>query len=122
MTRNMNATAVNNNSWGPDDNGLPEASSSIWKMAVESGITEGYGGKGVFYAWAGGNGGSNDYSSLDEYAHFYGVTAVCAVNYERRAIKILGAGSQSLGMRSVIQRWILLLLLLLARHYHDCHL
>ena len=46
---------------------------------MESSITEGYGGKGVFYAWAGGNGGSRDYSSLDEYANFYGVTAV---NYE----------------------------------------
>ena len=82
MTRNMNATAVSNNSWGPGDNGLPQASPSIWKMAVESGITDGYGGKGVFYAWAGGNGGSDDYSSLDEYANFYGVTAVCAVDYE----------------------------------------
>ncbi len=82
MARNRNTTAVSNNSWGPSDNGLPQTASSIWRMAVESGITEGYGGKGVFYAWAGGNGGSDDYSSLDEYANFYGVTAVCAVNYE----------------------------------------
>ena len=82
MARNRGTTAVSNNSWGPGDNGLPQASSLIWKMAVESSITEGYGGKGVFYAWAGGSGGSRDYSSLDEYANFYGVTAVCAVNYE----------------------------------------
>ena len=82
MTRNMDSTAVNNNSWGPRDAGRPEPSPSIWKMAVESGITSGYGGKGVFYAWAAGNGGADDYSSLDEYANFYGVTAVCAVNYE----------------------------------------
>ena len=79
ITRNRDTTAVNNNSWGPGESGLPEESSAIWKMAVESGITDGYGGKGVFYAWAGGNGGSDDYSSLDEYANFYGVTAVCAV-------------------------------------------
>ena len=81
ITRNRDTTAVNNNSWGPGESGLPEESSAIWKMAVESGITDGYGGKGVFYAWAGGNGGSDDYSSLDEYANFYGVTAVCAVDY-----------------------------------------
>ena len=81
MTRQMATTAVNSNSWGPADSGLPQAATSLWKLAVESGITDGYGGKGVFYVWAGGNGGDNDYSSLDEYASFYGVTAVCAVNY-----------------------------------------
>ena len=84
MSRNSNTTAVSNNSWGPFDNGLPQSSPSIWKMAVENGVKNGYDGKGVFYVWAGGNGGSNDYSSLDEYANFYGVTAVCAVNYEGR--------------------------------------
>ena len=82
MIRNMVTTAVNNNSWGPDETNLPEPSWTLWKMAVESAITEGYDGKGVFFAWAGGNGGDNDYSSLDEFANFYGVTAVCAVNYE----------------------------------------
>ena len=82
MARNSDVTAISNNSWGPSDLGLPAQSPSVWKMAVEGSITEGYGGKGVFYAWAGGNGGSRDYSSLDEYANFYGVTAVCAVNYE----------------------------------------
>ena len=82
MTRNAEDTAVNNNSWGPGDSGLPQSSSIIWKTAIESGITTGYGGKGVFYVWAAGNGGSSDYSNLDEYANFYGVTAACAVNYD----------------------------------------
>ncbi len=81
MARNHNATAVSNNSWGPpDDAGLGRAS-SFWEAAIETGISAGYGGKGVFYAWAGGNGyDEGDDSNLDEYANFYGVTAVCAVS------------------------------------------
>ncbi len=51
-------------------------------MAVKYGVTTGYGGKGVFYAWAAGNGGDFDYSTLDEYSNFYAVTAVCAVGHD----------------------------------------
>ena len=71
-----------NNSWGPGDSGVPSTSPEIWKTAIESAITTGYDGKGVFYVWAAGNGGSDDNSNLDEYANFYGVTAACAVNYD----------------------------------------
>ena len=110
MTRNRDTTAVSNNSWGPSDNGLPQAASLIWKMAVESGITEGYGGKGVFYAWAGGNGGFDDYSSLDEYANFYGVTAVCAVNYEGERSSYSESGANLWVCGPVQQRWLLILL------------
>ena len=40
-------------------------------------------GKGVFYAWAGGNGDEyGDYSTLDEYANYHAVTAVCAVGHD----------------------------------------
>ena len=49
-------------------------------MAIEKGITEGFDGKGIFYAWAAGNGHPRDNSNLDGYANHYGVTAVCAVN------------------------------------------
>ena len=81
MTRNMATTAVSNNSWGwPEGPGL-DASPSIWESAVETGITTGYRGKGVFYVWAAGNGAlKGDNSNLDGYANHYGVTAVCAVN------------------------------------------
>ena len=49
---------------------------------MRDGVTNGYGGKGVLYVWAGGNGAPRgDYSGLDEYANFYAVTAVCAVNH-----------------------------------------
>ena len=54
---------------------------SLWEIAVEAGITEGFGGKGIFYTWAARNGGwLGDKSNLDGYANHYGVTAVCAVN------------------------------------------
>ncbi len=81
LTRNRAATAVSNNSWGPiDDPGLGRAPST-WRAAIETGLRSGFDGKGTFYAWAGGNGHlDGDDSNLDEYANFYGVTAVCAVN------------------------------------------
>ena len=82
MSRNAATTAISNNSWGPGDSAVPEPAQSLWEAAVEDGVTTGYGGKGVFYAWAAGNGArEGDYSTLDEYSNFYAVTAVCAVNY-----------------------------------------
>ena len=81
MTRNAAVTAVSNNSWGHIEGpGLSNAS-SFWELAVESGVNSGYGGKGIFYTWAAGNGNlEGDDSNLDELANFYGVTAVCAIN------------------------------------------
>ena len=101
MSRNRVATAVSNNSWGPPDGpGLGHAN-QLWVFAIDSGTKQGYDGKGVFYAWAGGNGGTShlenpdgtpvgghvdnvrrrgDDSNLDELANYHAVTAVCAVN------------------------------------------
>ena len=97
MSRNRIVTAVSNNSWayagGP---GLSDTN-QFWELAVDSGIREGYNGKGVFYVFAGGNGGRGhlenpdggniddvgergDNSNLDEVSNYYAVTAVCAVN------------------------------------------
>ena len=82
MAQNATTTAIFNNSWGPADLGAPEFTNSFWEAAVEDGVTTGYGGKGTLYVWAAGNGGlRGDYSNLDEYGNFYGVTAVCAVNH-----------------------------------------
>ena len=94
MTRKMGITAVSNNSWGWLDGPGLDAASAFWEMAVERGITTGYGGKGVFYAWAAGNGAlGGDDSNLDGFANHYGVTAVCAVNDhgERSAYSEKGA-------------------------------
>ena len=79
MIRNLETTAVSNNSWGPPDGLGPATAPTIWEMAMKKGITEGFGGKGIFYAWAAGNGVEGG-SNLDEYANHYGVTAVCAVS------------------------------------------
>ena len=83
MSRNSATTAISNNSWGSRDYGRPQHVSAIWEMAVVDGVTNGYGGKGVFYIFSGGNGGEDDdYSNLDEHNNFYAVTAVCAVGYD----------------------------------------
>ena len=83
MTRNMRVTAVSNNSWGPGDNGQIQQANSFWKRAIDRGVTEGNGGKGISYIWAAGNGGRapagggrTDHSNLDENANHWGVTAV----------------------------------------------
>ena len=82
MSRNASVTAISNNSWGPGDSGAPEPTNTFWTAGVQTGITDGFGGKGTFYVWAAGNGGRRgDYSNLDEYANYYAVTAACAVNH-----------------------------------------
>ena len=82
MDLNATSTAISNNSWGPGNSGQPEPATELWETAVKAGVTTGYGGKGVFYAFAAGNGGDRDYSNLDEYANYYAVTAVCAVGHD----------------------------------------
>ena len=81
MTRNMVDTAVSNNSWGPSDSVRLESAPTIWELAIDAGITQGFNGKGVFYTWAGGNGhDKGDGANLGEYGNYYGVTAVCSIN------------------------------------------
>ena len=81
MALNRVITAVSNNSWGPPDGPAIDTAGPFWEGAVQTGVREGYNGKGVFYAWAAGNGHEEgDNSNLDEVANFYAVTAVCAVN------------------------------------------
>ena len=93
MSRNAATTAISNNSWGPGDSGHPEPATELWEAAVKYGVTTGYGGKGVFYAWAAGNGGDDDYSTLDEYSNFYAVTAVCAVGHDDKRSSYSELGS-----------------------------
>ena len=77
-------TAVANNSWGYRPTSLPGGGlGATWESAVERGVTEGYGGKGIFYVWSAGNGHEYyDHANLDEIANFYAVTAACAVGYD----------------------------------------
>ena len=51
--------SISNNSWGyPDNTGALQDgfATGVWKSAVEKGVTEGRGGKGMIYLWASGNG------------------------------------------------------------------
>ena len=89
MVRHLGDTAVSNNSWGYPDNATLHFADRAWEMAIERGVKEGYGGKGVFYVWAAGNGGAPerlfddpDHANFDARANHYGVTAVCAVGYD----------------------------------------
>ncbi len=80
MGRNKSDTAVNNNSWGPPR--MLGSPGPLWEAAIVDGVTNGYGGKGVFYVFAGGNDIPEGHdANLDGYANHYGVTAVCSVNH-----------------------------------------
>ena len=56
MVRHSTITAVSNNSWG---SALPFNLSgsrlAAWEMAIETGIADGFHGKGTVYVWAAGN-------------------------------------------------------------------
>jgi len=81
MTRNHIITAVSNNSWGSIDSPSLKPVGRAWEMAVETGIREGFGGKGVFYSWIAGNGYSlYDQANFDGYSNYYAVTTVCSVD------------------------------------------
>ena len=83
MSRNAATTAVSNHSYGVRRFGKPSPTTEIWEMAVEDAVTNGYGGKGVFFTFTAGNSGEeNDYSNLDESDNFYAVTTVCAVGHD----------------------------------------
>ena len=89
MTRNAASVSVSSNSWGnPDGTGNVVASSSTWQSAINTGLTNGRGGKGTVYVWAAGNGATGsvacstcvDNSNYDGQANYRGVIAVAAVN------------------------------------------
>ncbi len=94
LVHRMEEVAVSNHSYGFEDNGQYHYAGRAWEMAVERGVREGYGGKGVFYVWAAGNGSAfGDSANYDSKANHYGITAACAVDYldTRSAYSELGA-------------------------------
>ncbi|WP_419553141.1 S8 family serine peptidase [Candidatus Poriferisodalis sp.] len=81
LSRNRAATSVSNNSWSPVPGPSARPQSSMVKQAIEAGLREGDGGKGIVYVFGTGNGGEQfDWASLDENLNHYGVTAVCSVD------------------------------------------
>ncbi len=87
-----NLVSVSNNSWGaPDGSGFLNPSDQTWKQAVEQGISQGLGGRGIVYLWAGGNGHEppengyfSDFSGIDGQANFHGVLTIAAANADDR--------------------------------------
>ncbi|MCB1178356.1 MAG: S8 family serine peptidase [Leptospiraceae bacterium] len=90
MSRDISLIDISNNSWGAADNtGQLTSSSSLWQAGIESGLTDGRGGKGTIYLWAGGNGGSYgiDNSNYDGQANYHGVLAIGGIgNNGKRAL------------------------------------
>ena len=86
LTRDLD-TSVSNNSYGFIDSGDPWHPGSAWELAIETGITDGFDGKGTVYVFAAGNGGElGDNSNLDGRSNYHGVVAACAVNeYDSRS-------------------------------------
>lgn len=83
MSRNYLSVDISNNSWGPADNtGILNGSPLVWREAIDLGVTQGRGGKGVVYLWAAGNGGAGgvDDSNYDGFANYKNVIAVSAVD------------------------------------------
>jgi len=75
---------VYSNSWGPTDDGNRiEGPGRLTRLAMEDGVTNGRGGLGNVYVWAGGNGAKRgDQCSKDGYVNSPYTIAVAAVNHE----------------------------------------
>lgn len=82
-----NRVSIYSNSWGPNDDGATlEGPGPLAKAALQNGVTNGRGGLGAIYTWAGGNGGTGDNANYDGYANSRYTIAVAASG---------GAGEQS---------------------------
>jgi uncharacterized protein YccT (UPF0319 family) len=65
LTRNAVNVSVSSNSWGnPDGTGNLAPSSATWQSAINTGLTNGRGGRGTVYVWAAGNGATGNASVL----------------------------------------------------------
>ncbi len=87
MVRHRVITAVSNNSWGARFPFSPMGLQlRAWEMAIETGIAEGFHGKGLVYIWAAGNDrcvrGVCDItnSNYDGFTKHYATVPVCAVD------------------------------------------
>ena len=93
MVHDLAGTAVSNNHWGILNirtDMSPRIAPAGWEVAIEKGVTEGFGGKGISYVTAGASSQSNADANLDEYGNHYGVITVCAVS---RADTLAGSSS-----------------------------
>ena len=94
LIKDKEKVSISNNSWGKNSRGRFVTNYEIYRAVLEDGVTNGYGGKGIFYAFAGGNNHEIGYNS--NYApptRYYNVTTICAVgrNGERVSYSEKGA-------------------------------
>ena len=79
LTRHKEITAVSNNSYGW---GFFERAQTMWYPALETGINEGFHGKGTVYVFSAGNDGDEGVNSnYDAYKNYHAVITVCGVDY-----------------------------------------
>ena len=80
LIRHSTMTAVSNHSYG----GFPfDYLDSMWYVAMETGINEGFHGRGTVYVFAAGNdANSGDNSNYDPHNNYHAVIAVCGVDYQ----------------------------------------
>ena len=80
MTIHREITAVSNNSY---DWGFFRHLSSMWYQALETGINEGFHGKGTVYVFSAGNQGNEGFNAnYSPYTNYHAVIAVCGVDYQ----------------------------------------
>lgn len=90
LTREPQANAIYQNSWGSPDDGQLHPVEASFHSAIEQGIATGRGRRGNLYVFPAGNGGcfaldrdgncQVDNANLDGYVNRRGVIAVCAVD------------------------------------------
>ena len=83
LTFHTDVNHIYSNSWGPNDDGRRlEKPGRLTVRAMEDAVTNGRGGKGSIYVWAGGNGrSSGDNCNYDGYANSRFTIAIGAVDY-----------------------------------------
>ena len=81
MARNRAVTSVSNHSWGASVGANVARTSRLVNLAMEAGLREGDGGKGVVYVLSAGNDHqSGGWASLEEFKTHHGATVACAVD------------------------------------------
>ena len=94
MLRNLDVVAVSNNSWGGDEDDNIRRSSAAWDAALDRGVTDGFGGKGVFYVFNGGSHlGYADDANLNGRSNSYAATTACGVGYSDKRLTFGNRGA-----------------------------
>ena len=93
MTRNKAVTAISNNSYGILSLGSPIHRSQVWNLALETGVSEGFDGKGTFYVFGAGNEHlDGSHVNLRESENFYAQTTVCVVDSDGERVEYSETG------------------------------